>query len=92
MPANVAAILKKAEAGAELACRAHETEFVVHGERVKRGVLSHYADKTLAQAQDMAAWLRHIEQVSMNDIANGNLAPHYGLSLQLAGDHTAPLA
>ena len=92
MPANVGAILKKAEVGAELTCRAHEKEFDVDGATVRRGVISYYASATLTQAQDKAAsWLHLIEQMSATDVVNMTITAFYQPSLQLSGDLGVPL-
>ena len=91
MPANVGALVKKAETGAELTCRAHEKEFVEGEIVVRRGVISHYAAATLASANDLSGWLDQIEQMSQNDLATGVISPFYQPVLQVIGDARLPL-
>ena len=54
MPANVVALVMKAEPGAELACRARNYRFEPQGLPQERGVISYYAVQTLAQATTLA--------------------------------------
>ena len=91
MPANVGALLKQAEAGAELACRAYTKEFAEGGTVVRRGVISHYAAATVAGANDLSDWLAKIEQMSRTDLASGVITPFYQPVLQVIGDARLPL-
>jgi hypothetical protein len=88
VPTYVSALVKKAETGAELTCRAHEKEFVEGGIVVRRRVISHYASVTLAKANDIHAWLSLIEQRSQEDLASGLITHFYQPMLQIVGDHT----
>ncbi len=88
MPANVAALVKQAETGAELSCRAHEKEFAESGIVVRRGVISYYAAATLAKANDLTSWLSLIEQMSQADLATAVITKFYQPVLQIAGDST----
>ncbi len=85
MPANVIALVMKAEPGAELTCRAHNYHFEHAGSPQERGVISYYAGQTLAQATTFAAWLQRIEALSSADFHGGRLPWFYQLSLQLLG-------
>lgn len=91
MPANVSALVKKAEAGAELACRAYTKEFAEGGSVVRRGVISHYAAATVAGANDLPDWLARIEQMSRADLSSGVITPFYQPVLQVIGDASLPL-
>jgi hypothetical protein len=91
VPANGAALIKKAEVGAELTCRAHEKEFAERGGLVRRGVISYYAGATLANANDLHSWLQLIEQMSQTDVARGIITPFYQPVLQLTGDTSLAL-
>jgi hypothetical protein len=75
----------KAEPGAELTCRAHNYPFEHAGSPQERGVISYYAEQTLAQATTVAAWLQRIEALSSADFHGGRLPWFYQLSLQLLG-------
>ena len=79
MPANVIALVMKAEAGAELTCRAHNYHFEHAGSPQERGVISYYAGQTLAQATTFAAWLQHIEALSSTDFREERLPWFYQL-------------
>ena len=85
MPANVVALVMKAEPGAELACRARNYHFEHTGSPQERGVISYYAGQTLAQATTFAAWLQRIEALSRADFQGGRLPRFYQPSLQLLG-------
>ena len=91
MPANVSALTKKAEPGAELTCRAHEKEFSERGTAVRRSVISYYASATLASAKDLSTWLDGIEQMSQADLATGVITQFYQPAMQMIGDTTIPL-
>ena len=91
MPANVVALVMQAEPGAELTCRAHNYPFEHAGSPQERGVISYYAEQTLAQATTVAAWLRRIEALSSADVHGGRLPWLYQLSLQLLGDAASRL-
>jgi len=85
VPANVVALVMKAEPGAELACRARNYHFEHAGISQERGVISYYAGQTLAHATTVAAWLQRIEALSSADFQGGRLPWFYQLSLQLLG-------
>jgi hypothetical protein len=91
VPANVVALVKQAEIGAELSCRAHEKEFTEHGIVVCRGVISYYASATLARANDLSSWLARIEQMGQEDLATSVITKFYQPVLQIAGDVNFPL-
>jgi len=86
VPANVSALVKKAEPGAELTCRAYTKEFAEGGAVVRRGVISHYAAATVAGVTDLAAWIDAIERMSQADLATGVITPFYQPVLQVIGD------
>lgn len=88
---RVAALLKRAEAGAELACRAHERAFATDGMTLPRGVISYYAGLTLPVAQNLHSWLQQIEQASQRDVTNGTITPFYQPALQVVGDASCAL-
>lgn len=88
---RVAALLKRAEAGAELACRAHERAFATDGLVLPRGVISYYAGLTLPTAQDLPSWLQQMEQASQHDVTNGTITPFYQPALQVVGDASCAL-
>ena len=85
MPANVVALVMKAEPGAELTCRARNYHFEHAGSSQERGVISYYAGQTLAHATTVAAWLQRIEVLSSADFHGGRLPWFYQPSLQLLG-------
>jgi hypothetical protein len=85
VPANVVALVMKAEPGAELACRARNYHFEHAESPQERGVISYYAGQTLAQATTFAAWLQRIEALSSADFQGGHLPWFYQPSLQLLG-------
>lgn len=91
VPANVSALVKQAEAGAELAYRAYTKELAEDGSIVRRGVISHYAAATIAGAHDLAGWLTAIEQMSQADLATGVITPFYQPARQVIGDARLPL-
>lgn len=91
MPANIAVLVKQAEAGAELSCRAHEKEFAERGIVVPRGVISYYAAATLTKANDLSSWLSLIEQMSQEDLATAVITKFYQPVLQIVGDSTLAL-
>ena len=91
MPANVSVLVKKAEAGAELTCRAYTKEFAEGGSVVRRGVISHYAAATLAGANDLGSWLAAIERRSQADLTAGVTTPFYQPTLHVIGDSRLPL-
>ena len=88
MPANVVALVMKAEPGAELACRARTYRFEHAESPQEHGVISYYAVQTLAQATTSAAWLQRIAALASADFKGGRLPWFYQPSLQLLG-HTA---
>lgn len=88
---HVAALLKRAEAGAEFACRAHEREFTTDGMLLPRGVISYYAGLTLPTAQDLHSWLQQMAQASQRDLNHGIITPFYQPALQVVGDTSCAL-
>ncbi|MEZ4737062.1 MAG: hypothetical protein R3E79_59040 [Caldilineaceae bacterium] len=91
MPANVGALAKKAEADAELACRAYTKEFAEGDSVVQRGVISHYAAATFAGAHSLSHWLDRIEAMSRADLERGVITAFYQPTLQVIGDAHLPL-
>jgi len=85
VPANVVALVMKAEPGAELTCRARDYRFKHAGSPRERGVVSFYAARTLAQATTFAAWLQRIEALISADVHAKRLPWFYQPSLQLLG-------
>lgn len=91
MPAEVGALVLRAEAGAELTCKAREKEFDDGGGAVPRGVVSYYAARLMAGAESLHAWLQLVEDASQVDAAAGKLTPLYQPHLQVIGDGDLPL-
>jgi hypothetical protein len=81
----------RSETGAELACRAHEKAFEDGGRPVRRGVVSYYAAATLASATTPHSWLRSIEKMSQEDMAQGAITRFHLPILQIMGDGNLPL-
>jgi hypothetical protein len=89
VPANVVALVMKAQPGAELSCRAHNYRFDHNGAKLERGVISYYAAKTLPRATTAESWLELISELSGSDLRRGSLKPSYQPSLQVLGNQEA---
>ncbi len=76
----------QAEAGAELACRAHEHDFSYKGQLVRRGIVSYFATETLSQATSMNAWLAAINQQSEQAVTGGLLPKFRQPMLRVVGN------
>ena len=71
----------QAESGAELACRARNHNF---GQTIgSRGVIAHYAARSLPTSQSPAEWLENIDQLVRADIATGLLPETHAPSMLL---------
>ncbi|MCI0690706.1 hypothetical protein L0337_01720 [candidate division KSB1 bacterium] len=77
----------KSEPGAELACKAHNKVF----EKIERGIISHYAAKTMAQATTIVSWVSMINEMSGKDFSRGLITDLEKPSLQIIGDLSAKL-
>ncbi|MEZ4727469.1 MAG: hypothetical protein R3E79_10075 [Caldilineaceae bacterium] len=91
MPAHTAALVMRAQPGAELTCQGHNYDLPPGTGTQSRGVLSYYATATLPTAQTMGDWLAQIEKQVQQDGAMGTLPAFYRPNLQLLGDSDQPL-
>jgi hypothetical protein len=91
VPANVVSLVMKAEAGAELACRARNYSFAHQGRHDERGIISYYAAQSLPQATTLASWLQLIEARASADLGQGRLPWLYQPALQILGSATTKL-
>jgi hypothetical protein len=89
VPANVVAIVMKAQPGAELSCRASNYRFDHNGAKRERGVVSYYAANTLPRVTTAESWLGLISELSSSDLSRGRLKPSYRPSLQILGNQAA---
>lgn len=84
-------MIMRAQAGAGIACRAHEAELDDGGGPVRRGVVSYYAAATLPEATTLQSWLDLIHETSREDMAEGRLTAFHQPILQITGDGSMPL-
>ena len=91
MPANVTAIVVKAAPDAELACKAHETDFDVDGSSVRRGIISYYAASTMGQATSSQSWIDLMEGKSSEDLARHEIDMLHIPVLRIVGDPSVPV-
>jgi len=89
VPANVVAIVMKAQPGAELSCRASNYRFDHNGAKRERGVVSYYATNALPRVTTAESWLGLISELSSSDLSRGRLKPSYRPSLQILGNQAA---
>jgi hypothetical protein len=76
------AIVRKVEPGEELTCKSPEKVFG----KIKYGIISYYAMKTVAQATTIASWLSLINDLIDKDFSQGILTPMQKPSLQILGN------
>ena len=90
MPAHAAALVMKAQPGAELACRAHNLP--PDHPAQPRGVISYFATAALATAATVGDWLARIEALVQLDVEANLLPTFYRPDLCVLGDrnHAAP--
>jgi hypothetical protein len=87
VPANVTAIVRKAEPGEELTCKSPEKVFG----KTKYGIVSYYATKTLARATTIESWVSAINGMVDKDFSQGSINDLERPSLQITGDPSAKL-
>jgi hypothetical protein len=87
VPANITAIVRKAEPGEELTCKSPEKVFG----KTKHGIISYYATKTMAQATTVESWVSTINEMSGRDFLRGSIIDLERPSLQIIGEPSAKL-
>lgn len=84
MPVQPAALVMKAQPGAELTCRAHNLP--PNHPAQPRGVISYFATAALATAVTLGDWLARTEALLQLDVEAGLLPVFYRPDLRLLGD------
>jgi hypothetical protein len=87
VPANVTAIVRKAEPGEELTCKPHEKVFG----KTKYGIITYYATKTMAQATTIGSWMRTINDIIDKDFSRGIITALQRPLLQILGNPSTKL-
>jgi hypothetical protein len=81
--------MKTAEGEDEMVCQTGSAFFDTPEGKIKRGVISFYAAKTLPEAITVESWLRSMREVMTTDVRSGRL--RFGRPLQILGDSKTQL-
>ena len=78
--------MKTADGEDEMFCRTNSAVFDTPEGKIKRGVISFYATKTLLHASTTESWLQAMTDAMAADAKNKRLSKLYQKQLQILGD------
>jgi hypothetical protein len=86
LPTGTTALIMKSDPQGSLNCRSGTSLFGEAPRRVRHGVISYYAGRTIAAADTVGAWLAAQDGLAAHDVAAGKLEKFRRVSLMVEGD------
>jgi hypothetical protein len=91
LPPNVTALIMKSDPQTSLNCRTGTALLGETKKRVRHGVISYYAARTIGAVEAVEDWLPALDRAAETDILDGKLEKFRRVSLMIEGDKSAKL-